>query len=49
MTACEFASYLQGVRPMSDRFTGRCPTHDDQRVSLSFQDGERGVPAGCYF
>jgi hypothetical protein len=42
MTACEFASHLQGVRPTGDGFTGRCSAHDDQRASLSFQDGERG-------
>lgn len=43
MTACEFASHLQGSRLTSDEFMGRYPAHDDQRASLSFQSGERGV------
>jgi hypothetical protein len=42
LTAHEFTTYLQGVRPTDDGFTGRCPAHDDQRASLSFQGGERG-------
>jgi hypothetical protein len=43
MTAREFASHLQGSRPTSDEFMGRYPAYDDQRTSLSFQDGECGV------
>lgn len=48
MKARELASYLQGVRPTGDGFMGRCPAHNDQRASLSFQDGERGVLVKCH-
>jgi hypothetical protein len=43
MTARELTTYLQDARPTGDGFTGRCPAHDDQRTSLSFQDEECGV------
>lgn len=48
MLAADLAPLIQGVRRSGDSYTGRCPAHDDQRSSLSFRDGERGLAIKCH-
>jgi hypothetical protein len=38
MTAAELAKLLHGVRRNGSGYSARCPSHDDQRASLSFRD-----------
>lgn len=50
MTAVEFARLIRDAKPRGDTgwWDGRCPAHDDQRASLSFRDGDRGLVAECH-
>jgi hypothetical protein len=51
MTAVEFSRLIRNARPRSDRtgwWDGCCPGHDDQRASLSFRDGDRGLILECH-
>ncbi len=47
-------SLLKNVRQTSNGYTSRCPSHDDNKNSLSLAEGENGKPllkcfAGCSF
>ena len=48
LNAVEFASHIQGVKRTGQEHTGRCPSHDDQRASLSWRDGEKGLIVTCF-
>ena len=48
MRAIDFASHLKSVKRSGGEITARCPSHDDQRNSLSVKDGEKGVVVKCF-
>lgn len=48
MNALEFGTHLKAVRKSGQEFTGKCPAHEDQRASLSFRDGDKGVIVKCH-
>ena len=48
MTAEAFALRLVGARRSGGRYIGHCPAHADERESLSFADGERGLVVKCH-
>lgn len=48
MKASEFVSHIHGVRQSGGGYIGHCPAHDDQRQSLSFTDGDKGLIVKCF-
>ena len=48
MTAQEFSTHIHAVRKAGQEFTGKCPAHEDQRASLSFRDGDKGLVVKCF-
>ena len=48
MRAIEFARNFNRVTRRGDWYDARCPAHDDQRPSLSFKDGDRGLIVRCH-
>ena len=48
MNAHEFATHIHGVKRSGGGYVGHCPGHEDQRASLSFRDGDKGVLAKCH-
>lgn len=44
----ELLSRLSSVRQSRDRWTARCPAHQDRTPSLSVKQGERGVLLHCW-
>src|SRR6266403_133055 len=50
MTAREFAKLVKQARVRSDGkwWDGRCAAHQDERASLSFTDGDRGLVVSCH-
>lgn len=48
MQASEFATHIHSVKRSGGEFTGKCPAHEDQRNSLSFRDGDKGLVVTCF-
>jgi hypothetical protein len=48
MNATAFAQRVTGARRSGAGYVCRCPAHDDERASLSFADGVRGVVIKCH-
>ena len=49
MTAAELAGRIPGARCREDgQWEGRCPAHEDERASLSWRDGDRGLVLTCH-
>lgn len=48
MTAQEFGAHIKAVRKSGQELSGKCPAHEDQRASLSFRDGEKGLVVKCF-
>ncbi len=48
MTAADLSSRLHGVKKRGEWFNAKCPGHNDQRASLGFRDGSRGVIVKCH-
>ena len=48
MTADDFVSHLDGVRPTARGWTARCPAHDDQHPSLSVTERECRILLKCW-
>jgi putative DNA primase/helicase len=50
VTAADFAKLIDRQRLRADGkwWDGRCPNHDDQRSSLSWTDGDRGLIVECH-
>lgn len=48
MTAQEFGAHIKAVRKSGQEFTGKCPAHEDQRASLSWRDGDKGLVVRCF-
>lgn len=48
MKAREFGTHIKATRKAGQEFTGKCPSHDDQRASLSWRDGDKGVVVTCF-
>jgi hypothetical protein len=48
MTATEFGTHIKAMRKSGQEFTGKCPAHEDQRASLSWRDGDKGLVVKCF-
>ena len=48
MHAVELATLIQSAKSSGAGYVGLCPSHDDQRASFSFKDGNRGVLVKCH-
>jgi hypothetical protein len=49
MTLDSFLAQLDGVQPRgSDRWSARCPSHEDKSPSLSIGEGDRGILLRCF-
>ncbi len=48
MRAADFAQLLKGARRSGEGWSAVCPAHEDQRASLSFRDGKRGLLVKCH-
>lgn len=48
MNAIEFGTHIKAVRKSGQEFTGKCPAHEDQRASLSWRDGDKGLLVKCF-
>jgi hypothetical protein len=48
MTAPEFLSRLHSVTKTGRGWSARCPAHEDQRASLSVDNGEKGLVIHCH-
>jgi hypothetical protein len=46
--ASDFAEKIEAAKQHGDWWEGRCPGHDDQRKSLGWRDGDRGVVFKCH-
>ena len=48
MNAQEFGTHIKATRKSGQEFTGKCPAHEDQRASLNWRDGDKGVVCKCF-
>lgn len=48
VTAETFGDRIDRAHRSGDGYVGCCPAHDDQRESLSWADGERGLVVTCH-
>ncbi len=48
MRAADLAARVTGARLRGDEWLAICPAHDDEKPSLSFRDGEKGLLLKCF-